>query len=58
MKCATEPGNGSRNDVMCFFRLLKKGVVTLACHAHFIQSKNQQMNFASEWLKISLFVSR
>ena len=27
-------------------------------HAHFIQRENQQMNFASEWLKFSLFVSR
>ena len=36
-----------------YFQILKKGATILACHAHFIQSKNRQWNFASEWLKIS-----
>ena len=41
-----------------YFQILKRGVATLACHAHFIQSENWQINFASEWLKFPLFVSR
>ena len=40
------------------FLISKKGVATLAFHTHFIQSENQQMNFASEWLKFFLFVTR
>ena len=41
-----------------YYQILKKGVAILACHAHFIQSENQKINFASEWVKFSLFVSR
>ena len=41
-----------------YFRISKKGVAILACHPHFIQSENRQMNFASERFKFSLFVSR
>ena len=53
----------SEAKFICWFSLCMKWVwqasmATLACHAHFIQSENRQMNFASEWLKFSLFVSR
>ena len=37
-----------------YFWTLKMGLATLASHTHFIQSKNQQTNFASEWLKFRL----
>ena len=39
------------------FRILKKGVATLACHTHFIQSEYQQMNFTSEWLRSKILES-
>ena len=41
-----------------YFRILKRGVATLASHAPFIQSEIRQKNFASEWLKYFHFVSR
>ena len=57
---STHSSNSQNLEMMrcAYFRILKSGLATLASHAPFIQSKNRQMNFTSEWLKYFHFVSR